>query len=132
MTTSIPSGSKLVRLRRDAKNLARDQGIPLNDAQDRIAATLGYANWSLMAKASNSTANSSQERLATSAALDQRRKLVMALAQDVESQHSLHLLRQHTGVALGMVELYYQRQSKAEMAKAVGDARRRLAELQQN
>jgi replicative DNA helicase len=36
-------------LKRNAKRLSREKGIPLHDALDRIAAGEGYARWSLLA-----------------------------------------------------------------------------------
>lgn len=42
-------------LKRKAKRLSREKGIPLHDAQDRIAAGEGFARWSLLAAKSTAT-----------------------------------------------------------------------------
>ena len=39
----------IYRLKREAKQLARDENIPLHDALDRIAATEGFSAWSMLA-----------------------------------------------------------------------------------
>ncbi|WP_439409855.1 DNA helicase [Bradyrhizobium sp. DASA03076] len=39
----------IYRLKRKAKRLSREQGIPLHDALDRIATTEGFSAWSLLA-----------------------------------------------------------------------------------
>lgn len=41
------------QLRRDAKRLARDESIPLNQALDRLAVAHGFRNWSLLSKHSS-------------------------------------------------------------------------------
>ncbi|WP_298870572.1 DNA helicase [uncultured Bradyrhizobium sp.] len=46
----------IYHLKRKAKRLSREEGIPLHDALDRIAATEGFSAWSLLAvKAAAST-----------------------------------------------------------------------------
>lgn len=44
------SPAQLEQLRRNAKRLARDESIPLHEAQARIAADSGFRNWSLLAR----------------------------------------------------------------------------------
>ena len=39
----------IYHLKRKAKRLSRDEGIPLHDALDRIAATEGFSAWSMLA-----------------------------------------------------------------------------------
>jgi replicative DNA helicase len=39
----------IYQLKRRAKRMSRDEGIPLHDALDRIAATEGFAAWSMLA-----------------------------------------------------------------------------------
>lgn len=57
MTTQI-SAVQLEQLRRDAKRLGRTLSIPLSAAQNRIAAKHGFQNWSLLAKHSSASTNS--------------------------------------------------------------------------
>lgn len=45
----MPLSTPIFQLKRQAKSLSRDQGIPLNQALDRIARGQGYATWSLLA-----------------------------------------------------------------------------------
>jgi replicative DNA helicase len=45
----------IYRLKRNAKRLARQKGIPLHDALDHIAAGEGFARWSLLAAKSTAT-----------------------------------------------------------------------------
>lgn len=45
MKLSVP----IYHLKRKAKRLSRDEGIPLHDALDRIATTEGFSAWSLLA-----------------------------------------------------------------------------------
>lgn len=52
------------QLKRQAKQLARDQGVPLHAALDRIAAQEGFASWSLLA-AQTSAAGPSSDLLST-------------------------------------------------------------------
>lgn len=40
----------IYRLKRNAKLLARDAGLPLHEAQDRIAREEGFASWSLLSE----------------------------------------------------------------------------------
>jgi hypothetical protein len=44
------TASQVERLKRAAKKLARQQGIPHSSALDRLAHGLGYRNWSLLQK----------------------------------------------------------------------------------
>ncbi|MFK4531760.1 hypothetical protein ABIF90_009741 [Bradyrhizobium japonicum] len=39
----------IYHLKRKAKRLSREEGIPLHDALDRIAATEGFSAWSMLA-----------------------------------------------------------------------------------
>ena len=39
----------IYQLKRKAKRLSREEGIPLHDALDRIAATEGFSAWSMLA-----------------------------------------------------------------------------------
>jgi replicative DNA helicase len=39
----------IYHLKRKAKHLSRDEGIPLHDALDRVAATEGFSAWSMLA-----------------------------------------------------------------------------------
>lgn len=39
----------IYHLKRRAKRLSREEGIPLHDALDRIAATEGFSAWSMLA-----------------------------------------------------------------------------------
>ena len=39
----------IYHLKRKAKRLSRDEGIPLHDALDRIATTEGFSAWSMLA-----------------------------------------------------------------------------------
>lgn len=50
---TVLSSAQLERLRRDAKKLARDNSIPLNQAQEQLAIERGYARWSLLVAATN-------------------------------------------------------------------------------
>ena len=45
MHISVP----IYRLKRDARNLARNESIPLHTALDRIATREGFSSWSLLA-----------------------------------------------------------------------------------
>jgi replicative DNA helicase len=45
---SLPLSAPLYRLRREARRLARETSIPLHEALDRVAATQGFARWSLL------------------------------------------------------------------------------------
>lgn len=49
MATSL-TPARIEQLKRVAKRLARDQSIPLHEAQKRLAAANGYKNWSLLQK----------------------------------------------------------------------------------
>jgi uncharacterized protein YozE (UPF0346 family) len=42
--------SQIEQCRRDAKRLARQENIPLHEAQGRVAQGMGFRNWSLFAK----------------------------------------------------------------------------------
>ena len=53
MTMSFPP-AQLVRFRQEAKKLGREASIPHSEALDRVAVKNGFANWSLLAKHSNS------------------------------------------------------------------------------
>lgn len=44
------SPAQVEQLRRDAKRLARQESIPLYEGQDRLAQSMGFKNWSLLAK----------------------------------------------------------------------------------
>lgn len=55
MTTSL-SAAQLKRLRRDAKKIARDNSIALNEAHQQLASKCGFPNWPLMARAAKPTA----------------------------------------------------------------------------
>ena len=39
----------IYHLKRQAKRLSREAGIPLHDALDRVAATEGFSAWSMLA-----------------------------------------------------------------------------------
>lgn len=54
MSIQVPTLAQRERLRREAKVLAREAGVPLHKALDTIAGRQGFANWSLLAKAVNS------------------------------------------------------------------------------
>lgn len=54
MSIQVPTPAQRERLRREAKSLARETGVPLHKALDTIAGRQGFANWSLLAKAVNS------------------------------------------------------------------------------
>lgn len=99
MTNPIPSASKLVRLRRDAKKLARQQGIPLHTAQECLAVAMGHTNWSLMIKAINGAANSAKGRAGAANLSSVRCAVQMML-----SMASLEQFFRHTSVAM---TLYY-------------------------
>ncbi len=47
-----PSPALIAQVRRNAKRLAKQAAIPLHQAQDQIACTYGFANWSQFAKGS--------------------------------------------------------------------------------
>jgi uncharacterized protein YozE (UPF0346 family) len=49
MNTSLTS-AQIEQLRRDAKRLARDTSVPLSSAQNLIATSKGFRNWSLLMK----------------------------------------------------------------------------------
>src|SRR6185369_8413588 len=46
---SMKLSAPIYHLKRKAKRLSREEGIPLNAALDRIAATEGFPAWSLLA-----------------------------------------------------------------------------------
>jgi len=47
---SKPTFFQIEQGRRDAKRLARQENIPLHQAQDQIAQAMGFKNWSLLVK----------------------------------------------------------------------------------
>lgn len=47
---SKPTLFQIEQGRRDAKRLARQENIPLHEAQDQIALAMGFKNWSLLVK----------------------------------------------------------------------------------
>lgn len=44
------SAPQLEQLRRNAKRIARQEAIPLHQAQDRLAQQHGFSNWALLTK----------------------------------------------------------------------------------
>ena len=50
-----PSPALIEQSRRNAKRLAKQTGLPLNQAQDQIAQSHGFGNWSQFAKARDKT-----------------------------------------------------------------------------
>jgi hypothetical protein len=62
------SPAQIEQLRRDAKRLARQEQIPLHQSQDRLAQSLGFRNWSLLAKSGGQT----QTRIRTSSPTTRR------------------------------------------------------------
>lgn len=54
------SVAQLEQFRRNAKRLARQQGIPHNEALDQIAREHGFKNWSLLSKQSRKTSSTTK------------------------------------------------------------------------
>ena len=104
MTINTPSASKLARLRRDAKRLARQEGIPLHTAQQRLAVASGFANWSLMAKAVKGVVDSAKER--TSAATRSARSLRWT-EESMQTRVLEAALMQFLGHTSILMTLYY-------------------------
>lgn len=65
MTTRLAS-RQLARLRRIAKKLASDQGIPLSEAHQRLASERGFKSWALMVRNSSHKPTSWAKRSAVS------------------------------------------------------------------
>lgn len=59
----VYTAAQLEQFRRNAKRLARDSSVPLHQAQDQLAAQLGFQNWSLLAKHSSKPAATPLPRL---------------------------------------------------------------------
>jgi len=64
------SSARLEQLKRSAKRLAREQSIPLNVAQNRLALEQGYANFSLLVKDSRAKTKKEHQLLGGCPAVD--------------------------------------------------------------
>lgn len=130
MTANFPSPSKLVRLRRDARRLAREHAIALHEAQDRIAARLGYANWSLMAKAVSGAAK--RNRSVHHVARDLHHNESVEPAQDSFLQPSFAVFGGYLWTASKVIRLDYTRPNKVDVEKAIEAAQLELARILQS
>lgn len=94
----------LEQLRRNAQRLKRDLGIPLNEAQNRIAAEHGFRNWSLLSKQCLAATPASASTLVTptstgtslAPALRRFRELLQQDLSSAEARHEPTLLTHQT------------------------------------
>lgn len=96
MTAALTS-RQLERMRRTAKRLARDEGIPLHEAQQQLASRRGFKNWALMVRGSTpseQTKPSRQGPWPKIGMLQGHTTLLMTLSYSrPDARHRLALLR---------------------------------------